>query len=379
MKFAVYGIGAAGNKAAINLMEKCIISESNIKLMNTTTKDIPEKYKKNGNLVFNFGSEIGGCGKEATKGRRAMIEAINRREHDIVDIIPEDPDRQAIIITSTEGGTGSGATPALANYLSENFDMPVHVFAFTGFNDDPRGIKNTLLFLKNLTDNIVLHTIKNDEFLDKYTNNHELAELKANDYLAEQITVLCGLKMIPSDQNIDNTDMYKTTTTSGYMDIKHIDLTGVKTIDAFDKTIIDAYENNSKGLGFEPSAKRIGVFINASEKTRLAIDGNFSTIKRYVGESFAEFFKHIQYDNTTEEYIDIIAGGLEFPKEEIININKKYTEVKEKMNTSRESLKSIFDNIDGLDDDDEFDVDISSKKKAMAQSKNVKVDKIDQY
>ncbi len=357
MELAVYGAGAAGNKAVIKLIEEGIIKSSNAKLLNTTSKDIPEKYKKDGNLVCKFDSELGGCGKEPIKGKKAMLKALSLGSVELLDILPDTKDREIVIVTSTEGGTGSGSTPELIKYLLDNVGAPIHVFAFIGFNDDPRGIKNTLLFFKSLDENITLHTIKNDEFLD-YTNNHELAESRANDYFVNQIEILRGSKMIPSDQNIDDTDMYKVTTTKGYMDIKHIDLTGIKNIDTFNKAIVNAYENEEKGLEFEPSAKRIAVFINASDKTRLAIDGNLQVVKRYVGESFAEFYKHIQYDDTTEEYIDIIAGGLKYPRDAIMNINKSYTEVKNKMNTKHDSLKDIFDDIDLDEDDDEFDINI---------------------
>ena len=41
MELEVFGIGAAGNKAAIRAIEAGIISDEYVKLFNTTTKDIP--------------------------------------------------------------------------------------------------------------------------------------------------------------------------------------------------------------------------------------------------------------------------------------------------------------------------------------------------
>ena len=42
MNLSIIGIGAAGNKASINLIEKGIIGKENIHLLNTTLKDIRE-------------------------------------------------------------------------------------------------------------------------------------------------------------------------------------------------------------------------------------------------------------------------------------------------------------------------------------------------
>lgn len=68
MEISLFGIGAAGNKAAINVLENRILPEERVKLINTTVKDIPDKYKTNTDLVVKFSSMLGGCGKEPIKG-----------------------------------------------------------------------------------------------------------------------------------------------------------------------------------------------------------------------------------------------------------------------------------------------------------------------
>ena len=74
MELEVFGIGAAGNKAAIKAIEENAISKEYVKLFNTTTKDIPAEYK-NDDLVVPFASSVlGGCGKEPAKGRKAIEE-----------------------------------------------------------------------------------------------------------------------------------------------------------------------------------------------------------------------------------------------------------------------------------------------------------------
>ncbi len=351
MNLNLFGVGAAGNKAAIAAIEENVISEANTKLVNTTVKDIPEKYKTGKDLVVQFSSMLGGCGKEPKKGDDAIMKAIRNNEINFSTMVSEDC-REIVIVTSTEGGTGCGASPVIAKYF-ETMNLPVHVFAFIGFQDEGRGLTNTLRFFKNLSDNVILHTIMNDQFLD-YTGNYEKAEAAANAEFVRQLRILTGSKMIPSSQNIDDTDMYKVTTTSGYMDIKTVSMTGVKNLDTFNEAIIKAFDNGNC-LEYDKSCKRLAVIVNASERVQESIDSRLQVIKRYTGEPF-EVFRHIQNDGT-EEYIDIIAAGMNFPEKGIVDINKKRIDINQKVNKNVKGFGDIYAGID-LDEESEFDVDI---------------------
>lgn len=350
----VLGVGAAGNKAALALYQNDVIQEHHIKLLNTTLKDIPDGYK-NSSMILKFDSELGGCGKEPAKGRDAIIRAIKTDSINFSSMIgPED--KQVIIVTSTEGGTGCGATPIIAKYF-DAMNMPVHVFAFIGFQDEARGLQNTLKFFKDLPNSVILHTIKNSMFMD-YTSSYQRAEEAANEEFVQQVKILLGMNMIPSSQNIDDTDQYKISITPGYMDIKHCHLQGAKSSSAVNGNIAVEFDN-STALGYAKGCKRLAVIINASEAVRDAIDDNFAVIKRYIGEPY-ETYRHIQNDGSGDEYMDIIIAGLQLPEEDILQMSKKYAQLKNTINKSSKSFDDIFNDID-LDDDSEFDVSIKNR------------------
>ena len=359
MNMTVFGIGAAGNKAAIALIENNILDAQHIKLLNTTVKDIPDEYVNDPNLFVPFSSGLGGCGKESSKGRSAIINAINSKQINFAELLNEDS-KEVILVSSVEGGTGSGSVPVVAKYF-DAMNIPVHVFAFIGFQDEARGINNTLKFFKDLPSSVVLHTICNSYFLD-YTNNYGKAERAANEEFANQIEILRGSKLIPSKHNIDDTDLYKINTQPGYMTINHIPLAGIKNTEGFNAAISAAFENACY-MDNDLSAKRIAVMVNASSKVQDAIDNSFEVVKRYVGVPI-ETFQHIQPDNdldmNDEEYIDIVACGMNYPERPIKDVNNKYLKVKEKLNTSRKSFDDIFGSIDMDDDLDEFNVDIKN-------------------
>ncbi len=357
MQMTVFGMGAAGNKAAITLIENHILDKSHVVLMNTTVKDIPDEYKNDPEVFIPFASELGGCGKEPVKGRAAIINAINSKQVNFGELLNEDS-KEVVLVSSVEGGTGSGSVPVVAKYF-DAMNIPVHVFALIGFQDEARGINNTLKFFKDLPSSVILHTICNSYFLD-YTKNYGKAERSANEEFARQIEILSGAKLIPSKHNIDDTDLYKINTQPGYMTINHISLTGIKNTEGFNEYVAKAFENACY-MDNDLSAKRIAVMINASSKVQDAIDNSFEAIKRYVGTPI-ETFQHIQPDNDIdlagEEYIDIIACGMNYPERPIKDINVKYQKVKEKLNTSRKSFDDIFGSIAMDDELDEFDVDI---------------------
>lgn len=351
---------AAGNKAAINLIEKGIVDKDHVKLLNTTSKDLPDDYKIDSDLFIPFSSGMGGCGKESAKGRMAMIEAIQNKTVNFANLLNDDS-KEVILVSSMEGGTGSGSVPVIAKYF-EAMNIPVHVFGFIGFQDEARGINNTLKFFKDLPSKVILHTIVNSFFLD-YTKNYGKAEMAANDEFAKQIEILLGHKLIPSKHNIDDTDLYKINIQEGYMIINHIELDNPKNIDAVNSAISAVFENPCY-MDCDTSAKRIAVAINASSKTQQVIDNSYEVIKRYVGTPI-ELYQHIQPDIDDElvdgEYMDIIACGMNFPDKPIKDVSVKYNRLKDKLNTSRKSFADIFGEIDVEDEVDEFNMDIKTK------------------
>ncbi len=352
LELSLFGLGAAGNKAVIEALESKVISEENVKLVNTTIKDIPEKYKKDPNRIIKFSSMLGGCGKEPIKGQKAMFQAIRDKDVDLSTYIS--PDTKAVVlVTSVEGGTGCGATPVVAKYFTA-LNIPVHVFAFIGFQDEVRGINNSLKFFKDLPDGVILHTIDNSKFLD-FTKNYSKAEIAANKEFVNQLEILIGSKMIPSTQNIDDTDHYKIITTPGYMDIRHIDLEGAKNIELTNQAIIDSFESMSCMEYSNKGCKRLAVIINATQKTQDGIDNRFEVIKRYTGEPL-EIFRHIQYDDS-KEYMDIIVSGLAYPEDGMKTMVRKYDSLKEKLNSEVKGFSDIFGDMD-FDDDIEEETNI---------------------
>jgi len=368
LNMTIFGVGAAGNKAAINLIENGIVAPEYIKLLNTSSKDIPEEYK-NSDIFVAFSSGLGGCGKESSKGKAAIVNAMRKGTIDFGDLFNEDS-QEVVLVSSVEGGTGSGSVPQIAKFFIEN-NVPTHVFALIGFQDEARGINNTLKFFKELPDGVILHTINNGFFLD-YTKNYSKAEQAANDEFATEIEILRGSKLINSSQIIDDADLLKINTAQpGYMTINHINLAGIKNVSGFNQAIVESFDNSCY-LESSNTCKLIAVIVNGGRRVKMSVDNSYEVIKRYTGMP-QELFQHIQPDNDEEyindEYIDIIVAGMKYPEESILDMSNKYKKLKEQMSAKRKSFDDIFADID-IDEMDDIDASTSIKSRLKSSKFN---------
>ena len=330
----VIGTGAAGNNATITLLENDVIeSAKNILLLNSTKKDIPNKYM---DYAIEFG-DIRGCGKEREVSKQMVLEAIRSKQIDLDTFVR--PDTQiVIIVTSLEGGTGCGSALILAEYVSSVLNKNVHLFAFAGFEDDPKGMANTVDWFKELNDQYTVEVISNKKFLEDANGNRHKAEILANEEFARRVAILLGNSIVPSETNIDDTDLYKLATIPGFMTIESTPLAKIKSVDDFNATLSEMIDN-SKSLETEQSAYYIGVIFNGSDKTKQYIDESYSVLKERYGKPM-EFFRHYQ-NIQDEEYFSVIIGGMKIPNDEVNAIYNRFVKESESTDTTRDKF---FDN-----------------------------------
>lgn len=346
LKTKVIGIGQCGNKAVIDLIEKGIVGSNDVSLMNTTLKDVPEKYRDLAVLIE--GTE--GCGKERNLAKKYAMQNLKAGKLDL-DALMEQDDAFVIIATSTSGGSGSGASTVIAKYFADVLGKTVHMFAFGGFNSDVRELKNTVEWFKDCDPSYVVEAIRND----KFPGNKNKAEKAANDEFCERVRILLGKTIVESETNIDDTDLLKLTTTPGFMTIEHGDLGKPKSIEDFNKAVIDIVDH-TKSYDVVPNGTRLGVILDIDERTAEQIDYQYEEIKARLAEEPFEVFTHVQ--NVGQgNHIEIIAAGLKMPIEEIETLYNDFKDRSEKVDRSKDS----FFNMDFDTSSDEFDMGSESQ------------------
>ena len=360
------GLGAAGNKAAICAVQNSVISIKNTMLINSTLKDIPAEYQsKEGAVVYQLFGAYGGCGKERQMSFGLLEESLKRDIFHLAEFLEVGTPKEAelvIIVASTEGGTGSGSAPLIANYIRSVYGISVHVFGIAGFEDDVRGMRNTVDFFKEMTENFTVEYIKNSKFLTECNGNKLKAEVKANEEFCKKISVLMGLQIRDSAHNIDPTDLLKLSTEEGYMIIETcIFKDKIKNREQFRQAVIDTFDK-SKALDVNTeSMSKLGVIMNLKDESTDYIDYKDVLLERF-GMPY-ETYEHIQSEiEEMPEFISFICAGLKMPTDEVEATYKNYSASANRVNRDSDPFFSTIKD-KPIDPNDDAMFNLKSKKK----------------
>lgn len=361
-KTLLIGTGAGGNKAVLRVLDLCEITKDDVILVNSTSKDIPDEW--DGKRII-LSTNDAGCGKERGVAKEMTLTAIQSGMFNIEELV-ENYDK-VVIVASLEGGTGSGSAPILAKYVSQVFGKNTHIIGFKGFEEDPRGLQNTVEFFQDLGDEIVVQCINNKAFLKEAGNSKFKAEQLANNELAKRLRLLDGTDLVASEQNIDSTDLYKVTNTVGYTTVEYAGIRSLLTdkID-FDK-LCDRMITYSKSLRSKDAGQqRMAVIMNISPVNEDFVDSSFRIFKEAYGNPY-EIFIHKQYVEDLEEFIAVISSGQKMPLDEVKSLYDLYTQESKKVNKSADLFSEEISKLKGLMEDRNFD--IGTREKNITKNK----------
>ncbi len=362
LNLKVIGAGAAGNKAAISLIENGF-NKDFVTLINSTPKDIPDEYKDNA-IIFGSKDRLGGCGKERSIGKQLFIKDLRNGIISLDGIA--DPDTNAVVIvSSTEGGSGSAATPIIAKYIREVVGVPVIVVLLFGFNTDVRGMQNSIEICQDLQENYGVIGISNAKFAEKTNGNIIKAEQLANKQFCNLIDILSGRYMTSGSQNIDDTDLYKLVVTPGYMMIETCNISKIKNIDQYNKVIQSTIDNSTLVDCSVKGAKRIGVLYYVSNDMTDFIDMNSAVIKETYGIPY-EMFTHVQ--ETDANNITWISAGMPLPIKEIKEIYDNYLATSDEVNKNKDSFFDEVSEMKGNQIDSMFNMLTSKSDEKRAKA-----------
>lgn len=317
------GIGAAGNKAAVAAVNNGIIGKENVALINSTLKDIPHDFD---GTVHCFSEAYGGCGKEREISKKYMSTDLQNGSLDIKKILEVGVEgREAelvVLVSSTEGGTGSGSVPLLARYIREVIGTAVRCFSFIGFGDDVRGLRNTVEYFQELKDILAVEAVSNMKYLDEAGGDKIKAEKAANQDFCVKLSVLLGNALRESDHNIDQTDHLKICRTPNFSVVEYREFNKIKNKKEFRDMVQDIIDTSKSIDMGEPSQKRLGVIINIDEANTGVID-YMDILTSHFGECF-EKFEHIQHEKSLPQFFSFISAGNNIPIKEIEEVYEEY-------------------------------------------------------
>lgn len=350
-----FGCGQGATKAMLTAINEGVLPADRFVVVNSTIKDVPEECRENAIIISD--DPDAGCGKVREAARQLMSDFIKSNPGYIEEIIPEDTD-YVNIITTSEGASGSGSSVVLAQYISNSINLPVIITLITGFESDVRGLKNTIEYFRDLKGaNCGILTVSNRRFLTEANGNIFVAEKLANEEIAKTFKILTAQGLEDCDQNIDDTDHYKIITNPGVIFAGEVTVSDrIKNADQFNKLVGDMIDN-TVSLDFEPSATKVGIYMNIPDETIEVIDTSFAIIKKKLcWNGFQEFFIHKQYNPKEKSFIRIIASGINMPKAELMGMFEKFQKSSSQMSAGEDDF---FDALGGLDTNAQLEKKIS--------------------
>lgn len=359
LRIKLIGVGAAGNKAAIAAFEAGVIAEDELLLINSNLGDVPEAYKQ---YCIVLSDKVKGTGKERDIARKIAIEYLDSLGNNKVDTFVDDADL-VCVVNSTEGGTGSGSSSVLYKYLLNVSNKNVMGFVFTGFEEDGRGLKNTVEYFKDMDETIALQIISNRKFLPLLGKNKLRAEKMANEEFVRRLAIVSGREMVESAQNIDRTDLLKIVTTPGYLMAEYMELTPPpQNMSQFNRLLEDMIAE-SKALPTNETAKRIGVIIDCPQELEKTLDFSFTTLVNTYGTPY-ELFTHVQNTGVTPG-ICVLAAGMDMPLGEVQTIYRNFQKQAEKVAEKNDSFANAMESL--LAEDPVIGFNLPSKDKVTQE------------
>ena len=380
LNIKVVGVGFGGTKGAIRGVENGIIPKEKLMIINSTLKDIPLAYE---DVAAYYSRAYGGSAKERSSAKELCLDALKNDELFIqkVDSFVDATTEVVIFVVAPEGGTGSGSVPILAKYFNtvirKRFPkLKIQIFTLNGFEDDPRGLQNTIEFFQELDESYTVQSISMKKLMDEDGLTRRQAEEKADDLFAEKIAIAAGraINYENARHNIDESDLLKLSTTPGFMFTWRVSLGKLKNTEAFNRALSEAIDSD-KSLDIpKQSIARLGVISHVSEKNEEFIDYKFPVIKSKLGTYFDIFIHDNAYVQGEDEYIEFVASGLKMPIDELKAVYEKYKKETQLIDTDKDDFFSIMNEFRG--DLSTLSFDTGANKKEIEVSEK-EIDKDD--
>lgn len=334
-KIALIGVGNCGSQVA-SLFHKRYPDLGDCIFINTSESDLA---MVDGPLKFKLGKqdEVEGSGKNRAKMKVYLqneIENILTNEK-FTSII--DDKKYVFIISSTAGGTGSGAAPILLDVLRNCF-ADVH-FILVGVLPQIQASLmeqgNTLEFLSELYqvlgENCTYMMYDNESTSDKSpTESLEIV----NDCIVEDIRVITGIDNYPTPyDSIDEADMESIVTTSGRLIVTRIkkNLTEKNMEDSDIGEMICKAIKSSCHCETDRNKKvtRWGIITYFTDQVNRLYTPNLEKLHDFIGTPVERFNHHAINDkNESLNFLYLIASGLSPINDRVKRITDRVDELR---------------------------------------------------
>jgi cell division protein FtsZ len=309
-KIKVIGVGGAGGNAINNMIDSNLIGVRFI-AANTDAQALDISKAETRLQIGTQLTEGLGAGANPQVGREAAMESASELREAL------EGSHMVFITAGFGGGTGTGATPAIANICKELGILTVAVvtkpFSFEG-KKRLRMAADGLEELKKVADTVI--TIPNDRLRGLASKSAKMIDMfkKADEILLHSVKGITDLIMMPGLVNLDFADV-KTTMAKAGMAIMGIGISNGenRAIEAAERAISHPLLEDVNVRGAK------GVLMNITSNSDLTMDEMTEASERIyneVGEDAEIIWGAVIDDNVGDEMrVTVIATGIGMDKE----------------------------------------------------------------
>lgn len=329
LNVGVIGLGNAGSQVAALANQKLGV---NVLAINSSEKDLQTLPTNVPNILI---GDSKGAGKERTAAKQFLKESIMKiiNDTEIADLFKSEV---LFIVSSTGGGTGSGASIILSNIISEVFPKTkiIIVGILPTLKEALSTQLNSIEYMQEL-----YHSLDNATYMlydnDKYRTSPSTAMMQLiNESIVNDINIIRGEYQLPTRfSSIDEKDMSNIITTRGRIVIAS--LTDIKEKDLDETTLEDLLIKEFKTnahceMQRDKIVHRTGVISNLSDRLNERFDSHIPMVQEFIGAPVEEF-EHIviNSDRHIPNNLFLICAGLTQVNDRIRKINDRIEEINE--------------------------------------------------
>lgn len=330
-KVLLIGCGKAGNRITNELLENDKTGQLTGLFVNTSFKDMAELSKRTEENTFLF-SSADGSGRDRTIAQQYVKDQIKS----LVSAITNYPLHDNIyLITSTDGGSGSGITPMICQLLRSTFDKrklnrKINLIAImpTQKVDDRLAFENAVGFWNDIVKKRIDKDGNEFSIKDKCLDSIKIVDnTKGKSYtdinarLIKTIINSFNMNGVSDEGDIDDKDALKFNTEKGFSIILDIPSGYNSASEAIDKAIKDCIY----GLPDNYNCEYLGISLNEEDYLIDDVRSCFSTVNKTTYKTYNK-----QGHNT------VVLGGCLEPNELITNIAQRLEDIKNGINNKKE-------------------------------------------
>lgn len=242
-----------------------------------------------------------------------------------------------IVVTTTDGGTGSGVSPMVAKFIATNVDIPVIIIGvYPALSEDATAQFNAMSWQTEVEKTGLPYMVFDNSISG---TPKPVVHRLINKEIATMLKVITGDFYGETNiSQIDSRDLYMLLQHTGKRIFIETDTSRPSTGELLDEYVIDMI--NTAYQPAPSNAKGIGVFLKGPKNMLDTLDTSIPKVRQRYGDAAVQY-SHIEESDSIQ--ISIVMTGCSEPSDRLFMMRSRYDDIIAAQNTDQSTLGSLMD------------------------------------